>query len=93
MIRSFFVIRRVLLLFQISFQTLYDKNYVNQFLNDYNVKFLPFTQFEKLKYSKILNWKTYYLLLIIELVSRQVGLVSLCFGVRLQSLSSDRNRL
>ena len=30
----------------------YDKNYVNQFLNDYNVKFLPNTQFTKLDLRK-----------------------------------------
>ena len=35
---------------QVILKIFYDKNYVNQFLNDYNVKFLPNTQFIKLDF-------------------------------------------
>ena len=38
---------------QIIIKTLYDKKYINQFQNDYNVKFLPETQFIKLDFKKI----------------------------------------
>ena len=85
---------------QVILKTLYDKNYVNQFLNDYNVKFLPDTQFTKLDLRKhkldfltnstgLYNKKTVRKSFYIELVDDDIWIIDNLGSI--YSLTKDDN--
>lgn len=86
--------------FQVILKIFYDKKYVNQFLNDYNVKFLPNTQFIKLDLKKynldfltnstgIYNKKTVRKSFYIELVDDNVWIIDNIGSI--YSLNKDDN--
>ena len=85
---------------QVILKIFYDKNYVNQFLNDYNVKFLPNTQFIKLDLKKynldfltnstgIYNKKTTRKSFYIEIVGNNVWIIDNIGSI--YSLNKDDN--